>query len=273
MSSKPSLSQVGCPEMWMPVYETYRPLFDIAARATIAFNQIRKQCTTTEGLPRLVHRMICAVADTNGAVQILVLNGYGHDAMKLTRSLYETELNILWLKEHPEDIRDFVDYQIILRKHAHDTFDEEQRQRLRPGLAEEILSEYKNVLPRFATGRTKDRPRNEWCRVSLHERAKQAGMLELHHTFYRAVSSVHHGDIGGLLLQFDADGRMDVAPSWRALDSALASGVASFVRCLVYFDEIATLGFKEDLERMTSDYIAALNTIKEPPLLSVTETF
>jgi N-acetyl-anhydromuramyl-L-alanine amidase AmpD len=40
--------------------------------------------------------------------------------MKIARSIYEAELNILWLKDHPEEIRDFVDYNVIQQKQLFD---------------------------------------------------------------------------------------------------------------------------------------------------------
>jgi hypothetical protein len=60
--------------------------------------------------------MAAAAANTHGAVLTLVLNGYGHDAMKLARSLFEIELNILRLKAHPKEIDDFLGYHFIQQK-------------------------------------------------------------------------------------------------------------------------------------------------------------
>ena len=50
---------------------------------------------------------MAAAANSYGALLTLVLNGYGQDAMKIARSIYETELNGFWLKNHPEDLDDF----------------------------------------------------------------------------------------------------------------------------------------------------------------------
>lgn len=110
-------------------------------------------------------------------------------------------------------------------------------------IAAEILADYTSSLPRFVKpGKTK--PRDEWCRVSLRARAaKHEGLLRLHLTYYPIVSSIHHGDIQGLIAQFDTEGKMDMAPSWSHLDAALVGGLGSFLRCLKYFDEITSLGF------------------------------
>jgi alanine racemase len=52
--------------------------------------------------------MAAAASNTHGALLTLVLNGYGHDAMKVARSLFEIEINIIRLKAHPDEIEDFL---------------------------------------------------------------------------------------------------------------------------------------------------------------------
>ena len=53
---------------------------------------------------------------------------------------------------------------------------------------------------------------------------------------------------------------MDMAPSWSHLDTALISGLGSFLRCVNYFDEIVRLGFRDRLEVVLGDYVAAVKT-------------
>lgn len=131
---------------------------------------------------------------------------------------------------------------------------------------------YNAILPRFATKHDSTRPRNEWCRVSIYERAKEAEqywqnqikekLVSQYKAFYRLASSMQHGDIGGLIAQMDSNMNVDVAPSWEFLDDALVSGLGSFIRCVVYFDEIAQLGFKERLENDPGkDYASAVESL------------
>jgi hypothetical protein len=136
--------------------------------------------------------------------------------------------------------------------------DEERRKLVPKEIAAEILADYASSLPRFVKpGKTK--PRREWCRVSLRDRAAEhEGLLRLHLTYYPMVSSIHHGDIQGLTAQFDTEGKMDIAPSWSHLGTALVSGLGSFLRCLNDFDEITRLGFGDRLELVLEDYVAAL---------------
>jgi hypothetical protein len=210
-------------------------------------------------LLQIIGRMAAAAANTHGALLTLVLNGYGHDAMKLARSLFEIELNIVRLKAHPEELEDFLGYHFVRQKQLYDVFSDEQKKRVPQERYDRMMRDYDSVLGRFATGRDKTRPRDEWCRESLYCRAKEAGpeYLDLYRMFYRQASSMHHLDFGGIAAHSDANMQADMAPSWACLDDALvATGCA--LRCINHYDEIANLGFKERIEiGPGADYVAA----------------
>ena len=105
-------------EMWRPVYTKYKLFFDCAIKLGPIVSDILQ--SPIEGkLLQVVGRMVAATVNSYGALLTLVLNGYGQDAMKIARSLYEAELNILWLKNHPEDLADFLDYHLIQQKRKH----------------------------------------------------------------------------------------------------------------------------------------------------------
>jgi hypothetical protein len=258
MEDTPCQVTAGFPEMWTPVYNKYKLFFDCAAKlAPITTEMIR---TPVQGrLLQIIGRMAAAAANTHGALLTLVLNGYGHDAMKLARSLFEIEINIVRLKAHPQEIEDFLDYHHIQQKQRYDTFSDEQKKRFPQERYDQMMSAYNSVLPRFATGRDKTRPRNEWCSESLYDRAKEAGpqYLDLYRMFYGQASSMHHLDIGGIAAHSDANMLADMAPSWACLDDALvATGCA--LRSVDLYDEMANLGFKERIEAgPAADYVAA----------------
>jgi hypothetical protein len=128
----------GVPEMWKPVYEKYRLFFACGAKlAPIVSDMIK---APVEGmLLHIVGRMVAAAANSYGALLILVLNGYGQNAMKIVRSIYETELNVLWLKNHPEDLADFLDYNIIQQKQLYEEMSEEQQKAVPKERYEEMM--------------------------------------------------------------------------------------------------------------------------------------
>jgi hypothetical protein len=184
--------------------------------------------------------------------------------MKLARSLFEIELNIVRLKAHPEEIEDFLGYHLIQQKQLYDTSTDEQRKQVPQERYDQMVSDYNSVLCRFATGRDKTRPRNEWCSVSLYDRAKEAGpeYVSLYRTFYRQASSMQHLDFSGIAAHSDVNMLADMAPSWACLDDALvATGCA--LRSINYYDEVAALGFKEQIENgPAADYVAACKNLR-----------
>ncbi len=265
----------GFPEVWKPVYQKYRLFFECAAKlAPIVSDMIK---APIEGqFPHIVGRMVAAAANSYGALLTLVLNGYGQDAMKIARSIYETELNVLWLKNHPEDFQDFLDYHLIQQKQLYDEMDEEQQQAAPKERYDQMMADYNRVLPHFLKGKKRQIPRSEWCRVSIYERAKEAAQqwrdqmaadglkdngISLYKTFYRHASSMHHMDIGGVIASIDEDMNAIMAPSWEHLDDALVAA-SSVLRCLSYFDEMAQLGMQERIRRgPNEDYVAACKAL------------
>jgi hypothetical protein len=192
--------------------------------------------------------------------------------MKIARSLYEAELNIWWLKNHPEDLRNFLDYSRIQRKQLYDAMNEDQRMAMPQKQRNQIMADYKAVLPRFATKSNSNRPRGEWCKESIYKRAKEyehygqqqmeaeglkGNTVSRYNTFYRYTSSMVHLDSGGVLAFLDYDKKADMAPSWEHLDDALVA-TASVLRCVSYFDEMGKFGMQERLRRGPfEDYVAA----------------
>jgi hypothetical protein len=263
MEETPCQIIAGFPEMWTPVWNKYKLFFGCAVKlAPITTEMIR---TPVQGrLLQIIGRMAAAAANTHGALLTLVLNGYGHDAMKLARSLFEIELNIVRLKAHPEEIEDFLGYHFIRQKHLYDMFSDEQKKRVPQECYDRMISAYNSALGRFTTARNKTRPRNGWCSESLYKRAKEAGpqYLDLYRTFYGQASSTHHLDFGGIAAQSDANMLADMAPSWACIDDALVA-TGSALRSISHYDEIANLGFKERIESGPfADYVAACKSLQ-----------
>jgi hypothetical protein len=256
------IAHAGFPEMWQSVYDKYKGFFDCAFKLQPIVQDMLH--APVEGkLLHIVGRMAAAAANSYGALLTLSLNGYGHDAMKIARSLFEIELNILRLKAHPDELDDFLDYNFIQQKQLYDTFDDEQKKQVPPERYDQMMADYNRVLPRFLNDKKNQIPRNEWCKESLYKRAKEAGpeMLYLYRTFYRHASSMHHMDVGGVISNIDSEMHAHMAPSWEHVEDALiASG--GILRCIGYFDEMANLGLKERLENgPNEEYVNACKAL------------
>lgn len=254
---------VGHPESWRPIYDKFRPFFDLAQKMNGVINEMITH-KLTDQLAQVIGYMVFTAANACGAVHVLVLNGYGADAFKLSRGIFETDVNVAWLKKHPEDLAHYVQYHAIQRKRWYDQMDEEEKRQVGSELHDEIMAEYRAALPLFDTGRGK--PRAEWCRENIRVRAQEAGQLDLYLTYFNEVSSVHHGDIAGILAQCDSDGRVIMAPSDNFLYEALLSGQGSMIRCLEYFNEVAQLGLADRIQELIAGYEAAVKSVSQQTL-------
>jgi hypothetical protein len=78
--SRPVSLKCGSP------FLTHIALFEAAWKATPIVNEMTSR-TFNGQLSHVVARMVFAAANTIGALITLVCNGYGHDAMKLARSI------------------------------------------------------------------------------------------------------------------------------------------------------------------------------------------
>lgn len=266
MEQNGQIMAAGFPEMWQPVYDKYKPFFDCAFGLQGIVSEMIM--TPIQGqLPQIIGQMAAAASNTYGAILTLVLNGFGNDAIKLARSLFEIELNILRLKNHPEELQDFLDYHLIQQKQLYDIFTEEQKTNVPTERYREMMAEYNRVLPRFIRDKARQIPRNEWCRDSLYVRAREAGAeyLLLYQSFYRQASSMHHLDIAGVIANVDSDIHAQMAPSWDHLEDALvATGIV--IRCISHFDEVACLGFAERIDSGPSaEYVTACKALKSAP--------
>ena len=119
----------GFPEMWQPVHDKYSGFFDCAAKLQPLVNEMTFLPMTGQ-LQQFACRMVLAAATATGAMLTLVLNGYGQDAMKLARSIYEIDLNLLWLKNHPDHIKHLVNYAVLQMKNDFDALDEEEQKEM-----------------------------------------------------------------------------------------------------------------------------------------------
>lgn len=237
---------VGFPEMWQPVVKEYRLFFDCATQLAHIVTEITAR-PVGGPLLNVVSRMAAAASNTSGAIVLLVLNGYGHDAMKLARSVFEIDVNLAWFRLHPEQIEDYTEYHHIQQKRYYDLFTHEQKARFPQERYDEMMAAYTGALPRFTSKRNPDHPRSEWCAISLYKRAKEVDRLSLYRIFYGPASSIDHLDFSGLAAYSDDDQLADMAPSWNHLGAAL-SGIGCAYRAVLIYDEMAQLGFKERLE-------------------------
>ncbi len=240
----------GFPEFWQQVYDTYPLFFAAAERLASLQNKILRK-PVREALPKLLRRIAITVSNSFGAVITLALNGYGNDAMKIARGMFEAELTAAHLRNHPEGVQDYMDFQFVSEKRMLDylkDFAPEMLSRIPSERVAEVEQRFEAVSPRF-------RGQNRWTKKTIREMAQDAGLIQPYLTVYSWASSMHHLDVIGLSTQvaretFD----VDVAPSQEWLDLALLTGHGAVIHTLSHLDEAAGLGMDREIQAAVEEF-------------------
>ncbi|MDA2927710.1 DUF5677 domain-containing protein, partial [Acidobacteria bacterium AH-259-G07] len=238
-----------------------QPLFD--------FLKIQKSVLdrpVTTPLPQVVRMLNKTITNSLGAVTLLAVNGYGNDALKIARSVFEGLVTIKYLRKNPDMIDDFVDFDWIRQKRLLDHFKETDPTLLdRMGAAKirEIEENFERVAVCFTNSKGKIRWR--WCKASLKQMAKDVGMSQSYPSFYASVSSIQHLDAGGLSLQLgERIGYVldiEIAPSEKWVKSALEAGYIYASAAAMDYNEIASLGFDKMLEKNIKKFMTGLDAL------------
>ena len=235
------IEMVGIPEFWQQAH-------DVNSAAFQAIKELHplKAELFSKPVAEPLHKVTRMIAKTTyrslGALTTLLLNGFGSDGMKIARSMYEAALTTAYLKKHPDQVEDFLDYRpILIKQHLKYLIEDQDHANKIPCTRRaEIESEYRRVLPRFQN--KKGRTRTSWCRKNIYEMADELGAKDLYRSFYNIASSLHHGDVSSLVTQNE-----QTPLSW--IREALWMGHVCVVTTLTDYNQIAGHGMNEQLDR------------------------
>jgi hypothetical protein len=250
----------GFPEMWSAVYQRFKSFFTAAKNLESLHNGVFKVPVSGE-MPQVIGRIVKLMANDYGAVLTLVLNGYGVQAMKIARSMFEAECNVHYLKSNQQAVKDYIDFNIIDQKSLYDLMDPAQKSTVDPARLERMNADYAGIAQRFVRNK-KGELRDSWCEVSIYKRAQSAGLGGLYETFYNWASSMHHADIASIVSSYDADADdLHMAPSLEWLDQALVAAHGSLVRSLSYYLEVANIGFENEIQQLMDECVAVFKSL------------
>jgi len=260
---------VGFPDFWQHVHDKYAKCFEAAIELTSVGNQVFNT-PLSEPLHKASRHIARMVWNSFGSLMLLVLNGYGADAMKIARGMFEASVTLGYLRLHPALIDDYFDYLFVLQKRLYESMKDSahnQPQRFSADVVREMEANFARVAPKFRGPSGKLRA--NWAKASFRDMAREVGKEELYLLFYRFASSMHHSDIGGLFAQTQTFGAedvldVDIAPSDKWLNEALIIGHGAVVAVLSDFNEITKQGLDRVVERARRLFIAAWGKAQEP---------
>lgn len=246
------------------IHETYEPVLQDCMNLVLIGNELFRR--PLDGPLHKVMRFIARiVVNSNGAVLTLVVRGYGNDAMKLARSMFEGAVTSAYLRLHPDLVNDYLDYDSIRRWRLYEAMVSDSPEYLRRVPQETVdamRTEHEQISPRFRgkNGRLAD----SWRKgASLYSMAKEVDLAQFYVAFYGTASGIHHMDGSGLRAQASRDVfDVEVAPSDRYVHVALAMSHNLTWRVLYDFNQEAHLGMDTELQGAKDSQIKAWETIR-----------
>lgn len=199
-----------------------------------------------EPVQKVIRFLAKMVLNSNGAIIALAVQGYGNDAIKVARSMYDGTVTAAYLREHPELVDDYLDYFAIRRWRFYQHLvksNSEQAKKITKEHAAALKEEYDKVIPKFTKPNGKQHY-DSWRKgLSLRQMADAVHLGELYPVFYSMASGIQHVDVTGMGHQI-ADGLLDVAvaPNEKFVREALSVGHNMSVRILYEFNLVGKLG-------------------------------
>lgn len=238
----------GFPEFWQKAHD-YNPEFFRAAWDLVPLVNKFLQPPVRGSLAIVEYFLVAIAANSFGSLITLVLNGYGLDAVRIARGMYEAAVNAGYLKLHPTELDDYIDFHWIRQKKFYDYLRQKRPSdlaRIPAKTISETHAEFARVAPRFQN--RNGRLRDSWCKKNLRTRAEEVGLGELYPTFYTYASGIHHGDISGLVAQSAKNAlKVEVAPSLDGVKDALMMGHNALLTVLDSLNEVAGLRMDKEL--------------------------
>jgi len=246
----------GFPEFWQPAYDRFPNFYKATTGLVPLVNEVLKKPLTGQ-LQIVLGFMGGIVSNSLGALITLCLNGYGQDALRVARGMFETSVNAAYLQLHRDEVDDYVDYHWVKQKKLLDYMTKhhpEDAKRIPAKTVADVDAEYAKVSPRFTDKFGK--VRNSWCKNSIRRRAEEVGLGEFYPTFYARASGIHHGDIAGLTAQAKRGRLLEVelAPSFVDVKDALMMGHQCVIVVIDALNKVAVLGIDNQLNAAIAAY-------------------
>jgi Family of unknown function (DUF5677) len=178
--------------------------------------------------------------------------------MKIVRGMYESRWTAEYLRRHPDEVDDYLEFSKILawrRLHWLQENRPSEGSRVSPALAKRGEDDYNQAKARFTDGKV--RARLQWSAKSIREIAKDIGREEEYEVPYAMACSIHHDNFGGLSTLFSSTGGAvvpDPPPSMAWVKQALIVAHTNLWFALNTVNDCCKLDFLEKLEGVRQDH-------------------
>lgn len=202
-----------------------------------------------------VEKVICALtrATMTGASEAVILcgNGCGSGAMKIVRGMYESRWTAEYLRRHPTEVEDYLEFEKVLSWRRIQLLQENDRKRagrVPPNVVKQVEDDYKLAKARFTD--PKGRVRLRWSKKSIREIAEDIGRGKEYEGPYSLACSIHHANFEGVSALFSATGGAvspDPPPSMAWVRQALVTAHTNLLFALNTLCDSCKLDFSARL--------------------------
>lgn len=244
----------GYQEFWPIAYAQFQRQFEGLKDLMRLGNDMVKAADEKAAEP--IEKLVCDLTrmTLSGACEVIVLcgNGCGPGAMKIVRGMYESQWIAKYLRRHPEEVENYVEFSKVslwrkLRWSQKNT--PAKASGIPQAVIKQIEDEYELVKMRF--GDRRGGVRWQWSEKSIGQIAEDIGHKLEYELPYAISCSIHHGNFEGLLAHFvSAPGEMgfEPPPSTQWIAKALLSAHANVWYVLDTLNDSCVLGFDAQLE-------------------------
>lgn len=183
----------------------------------------------TRALKQTLRYFAVCLANSSVAVATLCGDGFGADALKISRSMFENYITFRYLLLRPNELNDFLGFDAVARYKRLQCYKAKFPRMYSMFSAEKIKAvneKYDSVKNKFVSRNGKIR--KSWCRHDLAEMARIVDRTEMYEIFYRHASSLLHIDPMGLAMLIDG-ATLEIQPGPTARHIGVAMRMATIV--------------------------------------------
>jgi hypothetical protein len=198
---------------------------------------------------KIVRALSKIIANDFGALLLLAENGYGIEAAKIARTMFEASVNIAYLRQHPEELDNFIDYHDLTNHKLYEhlkVFAPAAAAALPAADVEETRLKYEAIKDRYEV-------KTRWTRDDLSKRAEQVNVLPLYRMLYSTLSGLIHGDIRAI--RFYGTGmNVEMSPSMTWVPESLAIGHHAVLTSLDDYLKVSDVDAHDEFEAVRKVY-------------------
>lgn len=198
-----------------------------------------------------VQGVVCALtrATMAGVSEALLLcgNGCGAGAMKIVRGIYESRWTAEYLRRHPDEVQDYLEFGKVIVWRRLKWLSEYRPSGTFP-IPKQVEDDYDRVKARFKD--RNGRLRNRWSQKDIGAIARDIDKENEYELPYAMACSIHHTNFEGLKTLFSFSGERatpNPPPSVLWVDDALCTAHTNLLFALDTINECCELDFQPQI--------------------------